>query len=373
MNKFGTLLGILSTIGLSMWGTNSLADYALNMPQGVTPVSEEIYDLHMMIFWICVVIGVGVFAVMTYSIINHRKSKGATAANFHENATVEFVWTAAPFAILILMAIPATKTLLNLEDSRDADISIKITGYQWKWKYDYLDEGISFFSTMATSREEITNQVAKGENYLLEVDNPIVVPINKKIRFLLTSNDVIHAWWVPELGVKQDAIPGFINDTWAEITVPGEYRGQCAELCGKDHGFMPIVVVAKTESEYEKWVAEQKAGALATAAAADHDWTKEDLMTKGQEVYDRTCTACHQSGGEGIPGVFPAIAGSPISTGPVSEHVDIVMNGKSSTAMQAFNEQLDDVSLAAVITYERNAFGNNTGDVVQPSEIKAKR
>jgi cytochrome c oxidase subunit 2 len=327
----------------------------------------------MMIFWICVVIGVAVFSVMSYSIIYHRKSKGATAANFHENATVEFIWTAAPFAILILMAIPATKTLLSLENSREADISIKITGYQWKWKYDYLDEGISFFSTLSTNREEIANQVAKGEHYLLEVDNPIVVPINKKIRFLLTSNDVIHAWWVPELGVKQDAIPGFINDTWAEITVPGEYRGQCAELCGKDHGFMPIVIVAKTESEYATWVADQKAGALATAATAAHEWTKEDLMVKGQEVYDKFCTACHQQNGEGLPGVFPAITGSSIATGPVAEHVNIVMNGKSSTAMQAFNDQLDDVSLAAVITYERNAFGNNTGDVVQPSEIKAER
>ena len=225
----------------------------------------------------------------------------------------------------------------------------------------------------STSRDEIANKAAKGEHYLLDVDNPIVVPINKKIRFLLTSNDVIHAWWVPELGVKQDAIPGYINDTWAEINVPGVYRGQCAELCGQDHGFMPIVVIAKTEAEYKQWVAEQKAGASAAAAAAGRDWTRDDLMAKGQEVYNRTCIACHQANGEGIPGVFPAIAGSPIATGPIAGHINIVMNGKTGTAMQAFNEQLDDLSLAAVITYQRNAFSNDTGDVVQPSDIKAVR
>jgi len=350
-----------------------MAGYALNMTEGVTSVSHDIYDLHMTIFYSCVVIGIGVFGVMIFSIIYHRKSKGAAAANFHENATVEFVWTAIPFAILIIMAIPATKTLIDLEDSRDADVTIKVTGYQWKWKYDYLDEDISFFSNLSTNRDEIANKVAKGEHYLLEVDKPIVVPINRKIRFLVTSNDVIHAWWVPALGVKQDAIPGYINDTWAEITEPGTYRGQCAELCGQDHGFMPIVVIAKTDSEYQQWVAEQKAGAAALVTSAGQQWTKDDLMAKGREVYNASCIACHLADGAGVPGVFPAIAASPIATGPVAAHVDIVMHGKSGTAMQAFNEQLDDVALAAVITYERNAFGNSTGDVLQPLDITAER
>jgi cytochrome c oxidase subunit 2 len=371
------LRGVLS----GLWGAvlllgagNSFAGFGdLNMTPGATDISHKVYSLHMLIFEICVVICVGVFAVLIYSLVKHRKSKGAKAASFHESTTVEIIWTTIPFLILVGMAIPATRTLLALEDTRDSDMSIKVTGYQWKWKYDYLDEGISFFSSLSTPRAEIENKEAKGENYLLEVDNPIVVPINKKIRLLFTSNDVIHSWWVPALGWKQDAVPGFINDGWTELKEPGTYRGKCAELCGKDHGFMPIVLVAKTEEDYEAWVKEQKAGAAAAAAASTQTLSKDELMTKGETVYNTVCAACHQAGGVGIPGVFPALKGSKIATGPIADHLHIVLHGKPGTAMQAFGEQLNAVDLAAVITYERNAFGNNTGDVIQPSDIAAAK
>jgi cytochrome c oxidase subunit 2 len=366
----------------SLWGAvlllgagNSFAEYPLNLTPGVTDISNKVYDLHMMVLWICVVVCVGVFAVLIYSIFTHRKSKGAVPATFHESTTVEIIWTTIPFLVLVGMAVPATTTLLALEDTRDPDMSIQITGYQWKWKYDYLDEDISFFSALATPREQIEGTAEKGENYLLEVDNPIVVPINKKIRFLVTSNDVIHSWWVPALGWKQDAVPGFINDAWTELSEPGVYRGKCAELCGKDHGFMPIVLVAKTEEDYQAWVEEQKGAAAAEAASATRTWTMDELMAKGESVYQANCLACHQAGGEGLPAAgFPALKGGKIATGPVAGHLDIVLNGsKQNPAMAAFGQQLSDVDLAAVITYERNAFGNDTGDMVQPADIAAAR
>ncbi|MEE8342185.1 MAG: cytochrome c oxidase subunit II [Gammaproteobacteria bacterium] len=366
-------VGGTGVVGLTVGASDVLADYGLNMTQGVTPISHDIYDLHMLIFWICVVIGIAVFGTMIYSIFYHRKSKSAVAVDFHESTTVEIIWTTIPFVILVAMAVPATKTLLALEDTRNAELTIKITGYQWKWKYDYLEDDISFFSSLSTDRDEIANKAAKGENYLLEVDNPVVVPVNKKIRFLMTSADVIHSWWVPDLAVKQDAIPGFINDSWAEIKTPGVYRGQCAELCGRDHGFMPIVVIAKTEDEYREWVVARKAGQVAKAGASEKVWTKEDLMAYGEKTYNTACAACHKVNGQGTPGAFPAIAGSPIATGDVAGHINIVMVGKAGTAMQAFGEQLGDVDIAAVITYQRNAFGNDTGDVIQPSDIKAAR
>jgi len=366
-------LGALTGGGLLLGAANAAADWALNMPRGVTPISQDAYDLHMMILWICVAIGVVVFGAMFISIIRHRKSKGATAAQFHESTTVEIIWTIIPFLILIGMAIPATRALIAMEDTSDADLSIKVTGYQWKWGYEYLDEGIKFFSTLSTPEEEIYNEQPKNEHYLLQVDNPVVVPANKKVRLLITASDVIHAWWVPKLGMKKDAIPGFVNEMWFKIEEPGTYRGQCAELCGKDHGFMPIVVIAKTEDDYAQWVADQKAGSQAAAAEALRSWTQEELVSKGEQVYAANCAACHQPNGEGIPGTFPAIKGSAIATGPIDQHVALVMNGKSGTAMQAFAPQLSDVDLAAVITYQRNAFGNDTGDTVKPSDIKASR
>ena len=361
--------------GLSFFMTPAAqAEYALNMTRGVTPISHDLYDLHMIVFWICVVTGIVVFAAMAWSIIFHRKSRGAVASHFHESTTVEIIWTIAPLAILIGIAIPATGTLLDLEDAKtNADINLQVTGIQWKWKYNYIDEGVELISSLAKSSRDVVKDPTGNENYLLEVDKPIVLPINKKIRFLFNSDDVIHAWWVPELAVKQDVIPGFINDSWAIIEEPGTYRGQCAELCGKDHGFMPIVVEAVTQSEYEQWIAEQKAEASAIAAQAEQQWSMQDLLAKGENVYAANCAACHGPTGGGIPGVFPAMTNSPVVLGEVAGHIDVVMNGRSGTAMAAYKNQLSDVDLAAVITFERNSFGNSVGDMVQPSAIKNAR
>ena len=350
------------------------AEYVLNMTEGVTPISRDLYSLHMIVFWICVAIAVVVFAVMTWSILFHRKSRGAVAANFHESTMVEIIWTVAPLLILIGIAIPATGTLLDLEDAKtNADITLQVTGIQWKWKYNYVDEGVEFISSLAQSSRDVVKDPTGNENYLLEVDQPIVLPINKKVRFLFSSDDVIHAWWVPELAVKQDAVPGFINDSWALIEQPGTYRGQCAELCGKDHGFMPIVVEAVTQVEYEQWIAGRKAEAVAVAAQAEQEWSMQDLLAKGESVYAGNCAACHGPTGAGIPGVFPAMTNSPVVNGDLAEHINVVMNGRSGTAMAAYKTQLSDVDLAAVITFERNSLGNSVGDMVQPSAIKNAR
>ncbi|MGI2170174.1 cytochrome c oxidase subunit II [Shewanella sp. MF05960] len=349
------------------------AEMPLNMTQGVTDISGKVYDLHMTILYICCAIGLVVFGIMIYSMIYHRKSKGAVAANFHESTKVEIAWTVIPFIILIAMAIPATKTLIAMEDSSDADLTIKITGSQWKWHYSYFDKDIEFYSTLSTPREQIDGDQTKGENYLLEVDKPLVLPINRKVRFLMTSDDVIHSWWVPAFAVKKDANPGFINEAWTRIDKPGIYRGQCAELCGKDHGFMPIVVNALSEADFDNWLIEQKQMAKTEAAAAAASMSQTlslaDLSKQGEQVYLARCAACHQPNGAGLPGVFPSLIGSPIIKGPVEDHLNIVINGKPGTAMQAFAKQLSAQEIAAVITYERNTWGNNSGDAVQAADV----
>ncbi len=366
-------VGALSAMLALFWGALAHAEFGLNMPRGVTRVSGEVYDLHMLIFWICVIIGIVVFGAMFYAMYHHRKDKGAVPAQFHESTTVEVIWTVIPMLILIGMAIPATRVLIAMEDTSNADLTVTVTGYQWKWKYDYLDEGVSFYSTLATPRQQIAGLEEKGEHYLLEVDNPLVVPVGKKVRILTTAADVIHSWWVPDLGWKRDAIPGFVNESWTRIDEPGVYRGQCAELCGKDHGFMPVVVDARSEEDFKLWLADMKGQQLAAVSADDREWTQAELMSRGEEVYATACIACHQSNGEGIEGAFPSIAGSPIATGAVEGHIDIVLNGKANTAMAAFGAQLSDADLAAVVTYQRNAWGNDTGDVVQPAQISALR
>ena len=366
------LLVILLFIMMGMCHS-AYAEVVLNLTPGVSPISHDIYNLHMTIFWICVAIAVIVFGVMFYSIIYHRQSRGAVASVFHEHPVVEVTWTIIPFIILVFMAIPATKVLVNMNNTAQEDVTVKITGYQWKWHYEYLEAGISFFSDLSTPYAQIHNQEKKGENYLREVDHPLVLPIHKKIRFLITSNDVNHAWWVPDFGVKRDAVPGYINEGWTIINKPGTYRGQCAELCGINHAFMPIVVRAVTAEDYQQWIAQQKGGGVNAAAEADKAWTLAALITQGEKVYNRICAACHQVTGMGLPPTFPALNGSKVATGPINEHVKTVFYGRPGTAMQAFKDQLNDVDLAAVITYERNAWNNKTGTLVQPIQIKALR
>ena len=348
----------------------AFGDNQVNMSPGVTSIGAEIYDLHMLIMIICVVIGIGVFGVMFYSIIYHRKSRGVVPSQFHESTKVEVAWTVVPFLILIGMAVPATSTLLEVYDNDDAELDILITGYQWKWKYEYLDENgenVSFFSNLSTPQEEIYNTDQKGENYLLEVDEPLVIPVNTKVRFLVTANDVIHSWWVPEIAVKRDAIPGFINETWTNVPEEGIYRGQCTELCGAYHGFMPVVVHAVSREEFDAWMGSKRADKAAQVAASAVDLSLDDLMSRGESVYNSQCLACHGAQGEG--GVGKAIAGSAIALGDVGVHLDVGIKGVAGTAMQAYGSQLSDVDMAAVITYQRNAFGNNTGDVIQPSDV----
>jgi cytochrome c oxidase subunit 2 len=364
-------------IGLMLSSGKLLADYQLDMRPGVTTFSQGAYEIHTLVMWISVVIAVIVFGTMTYAIINHRKSKGHKAADFDDNLTLEIVWTVIPFIILGFMAVPATKVLLDMEDVSNSDMSIKVTAYQWKWHYDYLGEDISFFSNITTP-DSLTvatsgNVDQTDETYLLDVDNRVVIPVGKKVRLLFTANDVIHSWWIPAFGVKKDAIPGFINESWIKTDKPGVYRGQCAELCGTNHGFMPIVVEVKSEEDYAAWVGVQKAAAAEAVASAEKTWSMDELMAHGEKVYATNCAACHQSSGEGIPNVFPGLKGSPIITGDVAKHIEVVVKGVPGTAMQAFGGQLNDADLAALVTYERNAWGNSSGDSVQPSDIKAAR
>ena len=362
----GPVLLFMSVIAMAAGGEAS----SINMTPGVTELGREVYDLHMIILWICVAIGVAVFGVMFYSIIFHRKSRGVIPATFHESTTVEIAWTVVPFFILIAMAVPATTTLLTLYDTDDSELDILITGYQWKWKYEYLNEegeNVSFFSNLRTPQAEIYNDEAKGEYYLLEVDEPLVLPVDTKVRFLVTANDVIHSWWVPALAVKRDAIPGFINETWARPTEQGIYRGQCSELCGKSHGFMPIVVNVVSKEEYGEWIAAKQSEATEVKQLTSQDFTLDELMVRGESVYDTSCLACHGANGEG--GVGNAIAGSSVATGDINAHLEIGINGVPGTSMQAFGGQLSDVDMAAVITYQRNAFGNNMGDSLQPVDV----
>ena len=353
------------------------AQNQINMPTGVsdagaviTELGAEIYGLHMLIFWISVAIGVGVFGIMLYSIYAHRKSRGVKPSQFHEHTGVEIAWTVIPFFILVGMAVPATSTLLEVYDNDDAELSILVTGYQWKWKYEYLDadgENISFFSNLATSQEQIYNTDVKGENYLLEVDQPLVIPVDTKVRFLITASDVIHSWWVPEIAVKRDAIPGFINEAWTRVLAEGVYRGQCTELCGSYHGFMPVEVHVVSQDEFDDWTASKRGAAVADATLATQELSVDDLMARGADIYNASCLACHGAKGEG--GLGNAIAGSAIAMGGVDSHLNVIVNGVAGTAMQAFGAQLSDVDVAAVTTYQRNAFGNNTGDVVQASDV----
>lgn len=370
-SRRGVWTRLTAAAGLTLAPGFAAADYRLNFPPPVTSIGERILELHNLIMIICAIIFVVVFAFMFYSIIVHRKSRGYKPATFHDNVKLEVLWTVIPFLILVGMAIPSTATLLEMSDTSKSDMTVKITGYQWKWRYEYPEQEVTFFSTLATARDQIEGAAIKGENYLLEVDNPVVLPTGKKVRLLLTANDVIHAWWVPQLGAKTDAIPGFINEIWTKIDKPGVYRGQCAELCGKDHGFMPIVVNAVTPEEFDKWVVAQKQKSSAEAASADKTWTQEELMAKGKQVY-QACAACHGPNGEGV-GPFPKLAGSKIATGALKDHLNIVIRGKPGTAMAAFGQQMNDSDIAAVITYERNSFGNKTGDVVQPAQVKAAR
>ena len=371
------VLGV-TTVSLFLMSGTALADYmnVLNLTEGVTPTSKMVYDLHMLILYIVTVIGILVFSVMCWSIYHHRKSKGAVAEQFHHSTAAEITWTVIPILILVLMAIPATKALVFMEQTGDAEMTIKVTGIQWKWKYDYLDEGISFVSTLSQDSND-ARQVGSGidpntiENYLLDVDNRVVLPIKTKIRILTTAADVIHDWWVPALGWKRDAIPGFINDNWTYIEEPGIYRGNCAELCGRDHGFMPIVVEAVSKDEYAVWVEEQKSMQLAAAAGADKEWTKEELLAKGAEVYTTNCAVCHMAEGQGMEGLFPALDGSAIVNGPASEMIMQVLNGKNM--MPAWKDLLNDTDIGAVVTFARNSWGNTVKDVVQPSDVKAMR
>jgi cytochrome c oxidase subunit 2 len=381
----------IHVLGLSMLTGNVYAAYNLQTP--VTPIARQIYDLHNLILIACLVIFVVVFGFMFYALYKHRKSVGHKAVNFKHNTKLEVIWTIIPFFILVGMAYPTTKTILDMRDVEQADINIKVTGHQWVWEYEYLGEDVSYVSNLSTPRDQIENKTAKGAHYLLEVDRPLVVPIDKKVRILLTSKDVIHSWWVPQLGVKQDAIPGFIHEAWFKIEAPGTYRGQCAELCGVGHGFMPIVVKAVAPNDYAVWLKSQKPNPI--PVTDNKTYTLDELKPQGEKIYANRCAMCHQPNGLGIAGMFPPlIDGAPfkadakvtdplaergfwkdgkIVLGSKEEHLKIVMHGIPGTTMQGIGQQLTDIEVAAVVSFERNHWGNKTGDVIQPSEVAVLR
>jgi cytochrome c oxidase subunit 2 len=387
--------GMALLAAMAMGSAEAYTGEKWNLTQGVTGISHEVYNLHMLAFYVCCAIGAVVFGVMIYSLINHRRSKNPRPADFHESTTVEILWTVAPFIILIALAIPAAGTLIKMEDTRNSDMTVKVTGYQWKWQYEYLGQGVSYFSTLSAESNR-ARQLNSGidvntvENYLVDVDNPLVLPVGKKIRFIITANDVIHAWWVPALAIKKDAIPGYVNEVWTKIDVPGTYRGVCAELCGRDHGFMPIVVKALPEAEYKAWLEKKKAGgteaaapvvaapaAVVVATATDAkpsaapatEPSKDELLKAGEKVYGANCAACHQPTGKGMPPNFPALAGSKVANGPAEAHIKQVLNGKN---LMAPFKHLSDADIAAVVTYERLSWGNQ-GGAVKVSDVAAAR
>ena len=343
----------------------------------VTDISRRILQLHHYSLAICVVIAVLVFGTMFYSMYAHRRSKHPKPADFHESLLVEIIWTAVPILILVGLAIPATSALREIEDNSNPDLTILITGSQWKWHYQYLEADFGYYSNMSTPDEQVNNLETKGRNYILEVDNALVLPTSKKVRFLTTSDDVIHSWWVPDFAVKQDAIPGYINEAWTRIEVPGLFRGQCAELCGKDHAYMPIVVEVLPEEEFDQWILDQLLAIELASGQAVADraktWTLAELMDIGQTVFIDNCATCHESDGSGQGSTYPALAGGEIPTGPLPAHIERVMNGAVDTEMQSWAPQLSDLDIASVITYERNAFGNNLGDIIQPLTIYEAR
>ena len=367
-----TILQFASGIALIGWALIAQAD-ELNLRPGVTDISRQVYDLHMLIFGICVAIGVVVFGVLFWSVYAHRKSRGQEAAQFHHSTKLEIAWTIVPTIILVLMAIPSTQVLIAMYDTGGEDMTVEVRGYQWKWQYKYLDEDynrtFSFFSNLATPRSQINNRQVKTDTYLLEVDRPLKIPANRKVRFLITAEDVIHAWWVPDFGIKRDAVPGVVNDLWTIVPEPGVYRGQCTELCGKDHGFMPIVVEVLPEAEFDAWYASQVSTEVVKAESFGETFTHEQLMAKGEEIYGTYCAACHLADGQGIPPAFPAIAGSAVAMGPRDDHLRLVIDGVAGSAMQAFGKQLDPVELASVVHFQRHSFGNDAGDISQPAHV----
>ncbi len=358
---------------LSLYPSKVLSDWdALNMREGVTQVSRDVFELHMLIFYICVAIGAVVFSVMFYSLFRYTKKRNPNPSTFHESTKLEVAWTVVPFLILIAMAVPASKTLTEIYDDEEGEINIQVVGYQWKWEYKYLEDDINFFSNLSTDQDEIYNLVPKGENYLLEVDEPLIIPVDTRVRFLITANDVIHSWWVPDFAIKQDAIPGFINTAWTRAEETGIYRGNCTELCGKNHGFMPVVVKVVEKDEYNDWVLAKKEEAIKLAELTEKEWSLAELTQRGEGVYQKNCVACHQMNGEGLPPIFPALAGSDIVMFDKDRNVEILMEGVQGAAMQSFANQLSEVDMAAVITYTRQAWGNaenGDGEYVVPSDI----
>jgi cytochrome c oxidase subunit 2 len=358
---------------LSLYPSKVFSDWdALNMREGVTQVSRDVFELHMLIFYICVAIGAVVFSVMFYSLFRYTKKRNPNPSTFHESTKLEVAWTIVPFLILIAMAVPASKTLTEIYDDEEGEINIQVVGYQWKWEYKYLEDDINFFSNLSTDQDEIYNLVPKGENYLLEVDEPLILPVDTRVRFLITANDVIHSWWVPDFAIKQDAIPGFINTAWTRAEETGIYRGNCTELCGKNHGFMPVVVKVVEKDEYNDWVLSKKEEAIKLAELTEKEWSLAELTQRGEGVYQKNCVACHQMNGEGLPPIFPALAGSDIVMFDKDRNVEILMEGVQGAAMQSFANQLSEVDMAAVITYTRQAWGNaenGDGEYVVPSDI----